>query len=64
LRAIQLNARCRFGRIPVSARMAIFPVWDRELLSQPSDHKVRGHQARGVRDQTQSRKQLKSLFTH
>jgi hypothetical protein len=64
LQAFQWNTHCRFGRIPVSACIAIFPVWDRELLSQPTDHQACGHQARCVRDQTQSRKQLKSPFTH
>jgi hypothetical protein len=33
--------------------MAVFPVWDRDLLSQPT-----GHQAGGVRYQAQSHEQL------
>jgi hypothetical protein len=61
---MQLNTHCRFGRIPVSARIAVISVWDRDLLNQPTDHQACGHQARGVRDQTQSREPLKSPFTH
>jgi len=48
-----IEPHCRSGRIPVSACIAIFPVQDRGLLSQPT-----GHQAGGVRDQTQSHEQL------